>query len=370
MKNIIYTLFFIPFFGITQNEKIYDFEIKSKNTKIELGSCYLYPKCLNLEEFSGDLFSNFSTNEETLTLFNEYGRENSLNGNTYAGFFGYKPGRDGEKERTYITIKLDEPLIKDKIYEITWDISLAEKSKWTVNNVGIMFSETPNPNTAPILSNDVVFDHKTRYLTNSFGWDTHGATYVAKGNEKYLTFGNFSKNEFYKYKLAKLETVKNNDEEFDQEDFAYYYIDNIQFKEIAFKKESSFYSEYEPKMTFIMGALDDPKWDDIAKIEAQTIYFSHNKTNINSNTQTTLDFLVQLLLKNPELNLMLFVSLDELEQSKETNLSELRSSEVISYLRNKNVKNNITFKNKNENEFDEDKEVYYAKNRKINFKIM
>lgn len=207
---------------------------------------YAKPIAFTEEKFEGN----------DATLF-RYGDKNL----GYAGIVTYKQGKSA-KERSYITIPfMDESgkkpvkMVAGKLYCIEMSISLAEASKFSTNNIGIMFvknvgdyqteniEEPSGPFYDDNTSGRIVYHHKKNRIYNSYGgWDKVCNTYKAKGDETGLVIGNFASNDKTKYETNK--KIDSKKMEMDGEEnaavpailpMAYYYVDNVRIKEIDTK---------------------------------------------------------------------------------------------------------------------------------------
>lgn len=89
-----------------------------------------------------------------------------------------------------------------------FSISLAESSKFAVNNIAALFSKEDfglNNTTAIYNSTDRLVKSQTnKVYTGFYGWEQVCNIYTAKGDERFITIGNFDKNE-----TTKFESVKN-----------------------------------------------------------------------------------------------------------------------------------------------------------------
>ena len=153
---------------------------------------------------------------------NIYGVENPTSengGEVYTGIVAYKPGK-AAGERSYITIALkkgDTPvtLKKGLTYCVEYSLSLSESSKFACNNLAMYFSKDQvgeGGAGAVYVSNDpkekkgadyVVKGLGNKVYNGFFGWEKVCNVYTAKGDEKYVTIGNFDKNEMTKFQSVK-----------------------------------------------------------------------------------------------------------------------------------------------------------------------
>ena len=141
----------------------------------------------------------------------------------YAGLYLSAPN----DYREYLQGELSEPLIKGKRYEVSFYISLAEKSRNAIRDIGVLFSEKIiKQDTRKALTahqdnneeNDYNFAEVRNwgYFADKKGWMLVKTDFIANGSEKYLTLGNFRDNA--RTKLKKLKGDKS---------AAYYYLDQV-----------------------------------------------------------------------------------------------------------------------------------------------
>ena len=160
---------------------------------------------------------------------NIFGREDpikDLGGSQYLGLILYKPGKLSN-ERSYVTIPLgrgkDEITLKKNLkYCVEFSLSLAESSKFAVNNIAALFSKEDfgSNNSAAIYnsSDRIVKAQGNKVYTGFYGWEKVCNIYTAKGDEKFITIGNFDLNEKTKFEAVK----KPKDSEVEVISHAYY----------------------------------------------------------------------------------------------------------------------------------------------------
>ena len=145
--------------------------------------------------------------------------------------------------REYIQCRLIEPLSKDSGYIVSFMYCVAEYSNYLVNRIGAYLSveKIGKSNRDPIeLMPTIACD--TNIATIIAGaWYEVADTIIAKGNETYLTIGNFYNDQATNYFIVDHSGVPSTRLERIYEDaFAYYYIDNV--KVIQLKNINSFRS--------------------------------------------------------------------------------------------------------------------------------
>jgi OmpA-OmpF porin, OOP family len=346
-------------------------------------------------EIKADLFSK-SVNGDIGIPANIYGSEEPTTengGNVYAGIVAFRPGKLAG-ERSYITIQLMQgkesvTLKKGLTYCVEYSLSLAESSKFACNNMAAYFSKDKPANGeagAIYMSGDHVMKSTVNKVYNGFfNWEKVCNIYTAKGDEKYLTIGNFDLNDKTTYQAVK----KPKDAEADPLTHAYYYIDNIIVRLVDNSTECACYNVKPPKIEDSFSDLvyeKTPQIDDKMsidkKIAAQTIYFRQGKASLTENARENLDFIVAQMNADQKLKVEIIGHNNTLEiKAGEENevyldMDRKRVAIGVKYL----TKNGIdesrlikTFKTDTtpsiEIDEDDDPEVKDAKNRRIEFKV-
>jgi len=157
---------------------------------------------------------------------NFMGSQTPRSGNAYAGFYLYQTD-DPDGYREYVTNELKTSLEKGKVYYVKFYVALAKLSECAVGNIGVLFSEdiTKTGSAARIIDKPQL-NYNTKVIADSGKWVEMLWTYKAKGNEKFMTIGNFDKAEkcLIKYLVppAKDKPLK-----------SYYYIDDVCVEEVV-----------------------------------------------------------------------------------------------------------------------------------------
>lgn len=172
---------------------------------------------------STDYFNNCSTVMGTPKNFN--GEQAADFGQAYAGLYLYAP----DDYREYMHVELEEPLKEGVPYEISFFVSLAERSDFAIKDFGVLFSSLPiQVESRRVLSKMHLYrqtQNKYHFLEIKYSefykdkkdWVKVQTAFVAKGTERYVTFGNFRNN----VKTRNLMTRRN------AKQGAYYYLDKV-----------------------------------------------------------------------------------------------------------------------------------------------
>lgn len=126
---------------------------------------------------------------------NYAGNESAHSGNAYAGIYCFYdvPSVPGILDyREYLQHHLQAPLVAGEKYALTFWVSLADYSGWTVNDLGAYVSvirpqQTPNP--TPLMFNPQVLANPSAISIN--GWVPVTDTFQAVGGEEWITIGSF-----------------------------------------------------------------------------------------------------------------------------------------------------------------------------------
>jgi hypothetical protein len=156
-------------------------------------------------------------------------------GGAYAGIILIlEPPADSTKPakinyREYLGTKLDHPLIKGQWYVVRFYFSIPSRSTYAVNRLGAYFSEEKighKLSTGVLSYKPQVYMDSVRMVTEKETWFEVVDTIQAKGNEQYMTIGNFYNDKQTRYEplslagLSKIQQAKVTESQ-----MAYYYID-------------------------------------------------------------------------------------------------------------------------------------------------
>jgi len=242
---------------------------------------------------------------------NVFGTEQSDvdGGNLYAGFVAYRPGRESSL-RSYITIpfikgKGNTTLSKGLQYCVQFKISLAESSKFACNNIGAYFTKEAPSSKSGIINapENLIRGTNNRIHQGFFGWDQICEIYTAKGDEKFITIGNFDKNDKTRYMTVK--KPKNSDVE--SLKHAYYYIDNVTVKQIdsedecqcAVTNQTAHIEEYS-HLIYTKAIHIEESMTVEEKVHAQELFYAFGKKDFTPNSKESLKFIVGVLKSNPK----------------------------------------------------------------------
>lgn len=130
--------------------------------------------------------------------------------------------------REYIQTKLIKPLEKEKLYCVKLFYANSSKSLFSVDALGITLTKDNigTKDAGLIIQRPQIINKPGNIMDNFDFWQELCGIYRARGNEKFLTIGNFWDNSLTNYKLNTHESVDSNFI------YAYYYIDDVRVFEI------------------------------------------------------------------------------------------------------------------------------------------
>ncbi len=313
---------------------------------------------------------------------NIYGTEVPKDGDCYAGIVAYSYG--DKTPRSYVITRLSETLKKGKKYCVSYNVSLAESSKYAVNQMGMLFSkkEFESVSKASLIENAQV---KSDKIFNAvYGWHQICGVFIAEGGEKFLTLGNFNASQDIKNEKnkpvkggAKVTPVIG----------AYYYIDDVVVYEMDEDTPCDCTSD-EPNEEFSTMIyqkqirVDETKSTPKQVIEAQQLYFGFGQDALTPISKTSLDVIARVMMANPTMRLQINGFTDKMEdevgEEKEmyADMDNKRIAAVIEYLKSKEIASQRLIATPQGNEEanpeileTDDEEVAQAKNRRIMFVV-
>jgi|688.fasta_scaffold01715_11 outer membrane protein OmpA-like peptidoglycan-associated protein len=285
---------------------------------------------------SADLYNNMVKSTKVSVPKNDYGTEEPIDGSSYAGFRAFT--KDPKKTRTYVQTKLTKKMSKDKLYCVRFNVSLADLSKWGVNNIGVFVSDRKIQNTT---DNALTFiPHITEKSNKSIitmeGWETICGTYLATGKEEYIVIGCFGTED-----NLRLEKVKKpaSQEGVVMAD-AYYYLDNVEIVEIEAQSQC-FCGKTEDRDPDLIYSRSTAKGIDMKPeqiVTATAVWFSFLSAEIPNMFEPELQEIITIMKNDPDMKIELVghSELDEINEAKINRyylgIAQTRAESVKKYL--------------------------------------
>ncbi len=315
--------------GIVPNGNFDDFEFKSLKTpnQVDLALPWISPNVT-----MGDLFSKGVKSPKIQVPTNEHGVQDPASGSSYAGFRAYS--KDPKKARTYLEVKLNQKLVKGQQYCIRYSLSLAELSKFAVNNVGVYVTEKKlqysKDNAIMVEPQVTITDNVPVNIMDS--WEHICGTFTAAGGEEYIVIGGFGAED--KMKIEKMKkpagvagTVMNE---------AYYFIDNVEIVAIEAKSQCNCSKKSKPQAQFIYSSSvareTGAKPADI--VNTTVVYFAGLSEMVPGQFDSNIEEIAALMKSNPTMNIELIghADADEIAEAKVdeevANMAEKRANSV------------------------------------------
>lgn len=152
--------------------------------------------------------------------FNDFGYQLPDHGEAYAGLITYASASSEENYREYLTVELLEPLQAGIEYNWCISASLMDNASYGSNNIGVsLTSNAVSSVTQENLTSVPVYGNHSSIVIDMENWSRLGGSFIANGNEKYVTIGNF-----FDDASTAVSWVQNNAS---IGEYAYYYIDNV-----------------------------------------------------------------------------------------------------------------------------------------------
>lgn len=382
IKFFLFTLCFISISLFGQIENLVDNgSFESTSSKIKgLGSIDATKNWYSLSAAKADLFLSDSKIPEIQTSGNTFGKEDPKKGNNYAGIVAYS--YNNKEPRTYIGSKLNLPMKKGMQYCVSFYISLAEGSKYAINQVGVNFSskaiQTEDKN--PIIEASHILHPKKKVVNATYGWEKICGTYTAEGGESYIHIGNFTPDD--KTSIEKALKLKNYKGK--PTISAYYYIDDISVVMVDKNTTCNCYSnsEKQTEVFYHKVIVLEDHMTPIQRIEAHSTFFPFGQYQIQDANKETISAVIEEMKKNENFVLELFGHVDENElklaekRPQFADLANKRIRSIMEYM----LENGIPYERMICSPVDEiepneeilpedDDELKMAKNRRVMFKV-
>lgn len=266
---------------------------------------------------SADLFHKDSKGTKTGIPQNDYGFRDPVNdGNAYAGFRAYT--KDPKKVRTYLQVKLNKKLEKDKRYCVKFNLSLAGCSKFGVNNVGAFFSDRKiqNQEDKALAFAPQVLEKTNKSIVTNDGWETICATVIGSGKEEYLIIGGFGLEDDMKpvkvKKPAGSTALQGNE--------SYYYIDEIEVVEVEAASQCfcGKPEDRDPDLIYSKASAKTPDMKPAQIIANTAVYYAFLSSETSEMFMPDLAEVLGILNSNPTINIEItgHCDTDEMDEAK------------------------------------------------------
>jgi len=264
-------------------------------------------------DVSPDLFMVRDKESKVTAPCNDYGFQEPQDGDFYAGFRAYS--KSPKLKRSYLQVQLTEKLEENQMYCVSFDISLADMSRYAVPDIGAILSDRKieRGGDAPIIQQPDVQHKSNKTMIYMDGWETVCGTFTGGGEEEYLIIGCFGGDASIDEEKVKRPTGKECYTGKAQQPQAYYYVENVKVEAITALSECKCGAADERDMDLVYGSSSNLPEDATAKqrIEDAAIYYAFLKRMPTTAGKNTISSLVALLNENPSMNLEILGHCDD-----------------------------------------------------------
>ncbi|MEK6479425.1 OmpA family protein [Catalinimonas sp. 4WD22] len=229
--------------------------------------------------------------------------------------------------------KLLKPLKQDSTYCFRVDIRLSANAGFSINKFGVLFTQAPLKFDLKELPNNPGISFTTA-LDNTEDWITLCSSYIASGNENYMTIGRFSSPSnlnVSRHQVAGKSQLNVNES-------AYYLVDKVELYHVA---DSSACGCMLSEVWVGNPETTDPFANEIAvgdTIILQHLQFEFDSHKPDQNSLPVLERLFQYLKASPDTKIVIMGHTDSVgSDAYNQRLSELRAIEVGKWLINKGI---------------------------------
>ncbi|MGY8901666.1 MAG: OmpA family protein [Flavobacteriales bacterium] len=265
-------------------------------------------------EVPADIYGDGAKGDKIAIPTNDYGTQEPAAGLCYAGFRAYS--KDPRMQRSYLEVQLPQMLDRDVMYCVSFDISLADLSRYAVNDIGVVVSDRKieQPNLGDMILQPDVKQKTNKVFEYTEGWEKFCGTFVGTGQEEYIVIGCFGSRSDMTIEKVKRPVGLTGP----QLSHAYYFIDNVEIIEIQAKSQCVCSAVEERDMDLVYGSssVQDEDMTDVEKINSSAIYYAFLKrTPTGSGKQTVAD-IATILKANPGMRINIVGHCDDDEASE------------------------------------------------------
>lgn len=223
---------------------------------------------------------------------------------------GYK------KYTEYLQGELREPMIAGNIYQVSFKVSLADKSGRAVSCLGaLLTNQKVDQNSNTFLAQTPQFISH-RIISDSVNWVTLSGAYIATGGEKFMTIGCFKDDLF---EVVDVSPVNGNDSR-----KAYYYLSEVSVTP---------YLNLKPSLDAVLLGVD--------YVELMNVLFDTGSSQIKGSFNSELDEVAQWMNNYPDFQFFIAGYTDQQGGDVVNDpLSRERARSVKKYLVSKGAKEN------------------------------
>ena len=265
-------------------------------------------------EVPADIYGDGAKGDKIAIPTNDYGTQEPAAGLCYAGFRAYS--KDPRMQRSYLEVQLPQMLDRDVMYCVSFDISLADLSRYAVNDIGVVVSDRKieQPNLGDMILQPDVKQKTNKVFEYTEGWEKFCGTFVGTGQEEYIVIGCFGSRSDMTIEKVKRPVGLTGP----QLSHAYYFIDNVEIIEIQAKSQCVCSAVEERDMDLVYGSssVQDEDMTNAEKINSSAIYYAFLKRTPTGSGKQTVANIATILKANPSMKINIVGHCDEDEASE------------------------------------------------------
>ena len=265
-------------------------------------------------EVPADIYGDGAKGDKIAIPTNDYGTQEPAAGLCYAGFRAYS--KDPRMQRSYLEVQLPQMLDRDVMYCVSFDISLADLSRYAVNDIGVVVSDRKieQPNLGDMILQPDVKQKTNKVFEYAEGWEKFCGTFVGTGQEEYIVIGCFgSRSDMTIEKVKRPMGLTG-----PQLSHAYYFIDNVEIIEIQAKSQCVCSAVEERDMDLVYGSssVQDEDMTAVEKINSSAIYYAFLKRTPTGSGKQSVAEIAAILKANPGMRINIVGHCDDDEASE------------------------------------------------------
>ncbi|MGB1075198.1 MAG: OmpA family protein [Flavobacteriales bacterium] len=324
-----------------------------------------------------DLYAEGVKSEKVSLPNNERGNIEPAEGMVCAGFNAYT--KDPRSSRTYFEVELNDQLSKNQLYCVSFDISLADMSRYAVNGIGAVLSDRKlTQNNTGLMVRDADVIHETKKV-HSFrdGWETVCGTVIGTGQEEFLIIGNFmGDRDVDDEKMGRPTGASGS-----QTNDAYYFLDNVKVYPITAKSQCVCSAAAEVKEDLVYGASfavdENMKPSDV--VSGSSVYYAFLKRSPTAAGTRTVNQLVALMKENPSMRVRVVGHADDDEfnegkiNARYKGLGEKRADYIVRLMTEQGIgadRVEVEARENTDPASTRDTEISRAQNRRVTFEVI
>lgn len=309
--------------AITMSPQAQSFNLVPNNgfedTNIKKLRSYGQMEDVSLDWFSAtdvpaDIYGDGAKGDKVGIPINDYGKQEPSAGLCYAGLRAYS--KDPRLSRSYLEVKLPQMLDRDVMYCVSFDISLADLSRYAVNEIGVVLSDrkVEQSNIGDMILQPDIKQKTNKVFQFTEGWEKFCGTFVGTGQEEYMVIGCFgSRSEMSIEKVKRPMGLSGA-----QQNHAYYYIDNVEIIEIQAKSQCVCSAAEERDMDLVYGSssVQEEDLSDSEIVKSSSIYYAFLKRTPTGAGKQTLSAVASILKANPGMKITIVGHSDDDERNE------------------------------------------------------